>query len=233
VELAQSLGSGGAEFNVVLAVILNALGQFEGLLEHPEVARKHYRRAITFLPAFVEANLNLAELYLEKKGSLDPNWAIRAERLLLDVQAIDASNTRFLTLLGTLYANPVFSRIAKATELLTNALPDPAAGQRLGGVLFEQGNPADAIAPLLSSVTQDSSLGSGHLLLARCALALDPTDRRKCELLRRVESWLKRMASEGGGPQYKKEADNLLAKVIKNIEECSKKSFPPAETAAT
>lgn len=219
----------GSELNVVMAVTLNALGQLEALLDTPDSARLHYRRALTFLPSFVEANLNLAELYLEKKGSLDTNWSARAERLLLDAQNVDANNTRSEVLLGTLYANPVFGRIDDAIKQLTKALPDPNAGQRLAGIYYEEGKPADAIAPLLSALAQDTSLGSGHLLLARCALALDPSDRRRCELVRRAESWLKKLAKGKGGSQYQKDAESLLPKVSAALAECAgKKPAPPA-----
>jgi tetratricopeptide (TPR) repeat protein len=208
------------ELNVVMAVTLNALGQLETLLGKPESARLRYRRALTFLPSFVEASLNLAELYLEKKGSLDSNWATRAERLVIDTQKIDPNNTRGQVLLGTLYANPVFGRIDKATAQLTQALPDPTAGQWLAGIYFSEGKPADAIAPLLSALAQDTSLGSGHLLLARCALALDPADRRRCELLRRADSAIKKLAKGKGGSQYQQDAQALLPKIAAAMSAC-------------
>jgi hypothetical protein len=220
-------GSGGYYLNVVLAVTLNALGQIETLLDSPEQARVQYRRALTFLPTFVEANLNLAELYLEKKGSLDLNWAVRAERLLLDAQDADGTNARTQVLLATLYANPVFGKTDDAIKHFTNALPDPTAGQRLGGLYYALGKPSDAIAPLLSSITRDTSLGSSHLLLARCALNLDPGDRRRCDLLRSADSWLKKMAKGKSGLQYKKEAESLLPQMAKALAPCYTKE-PPA-----
>ncbi len=219
----------GAEFTVVMAVTLNALAQLEAMLDSPHDARIHYRRALTFLPCFVEANLNLAELYLERKGSLDANWPTRTERLLLDVQNLDTNNTRCAVLLGSLYANPVYGRFDDAVKQLTAALPDPNAGLRLAGIYFEQGKPSDAITPLLSALAQDTSLGSGHLLMARCALALDPDDRRKCELLRRAESWLKQLVRGKGGSQYERDAKSLLPRISAAVAVCD--GPKPAPTA--
>jgi hypothetical protein len=178
----------------------------------------------------VEPGLNLAALYVEKKTSLDVNWATRAERLLLDIQTIDPKNTRNLVLLGELYANPVFGRTDDAKKLFTQALPDPEAGRRLGGLCFAEGDPAGAIAPLLSSVAQDS-MGSGQLLLTRCALALPTTDRRKCELLRTCQKWLIGMERETGARSNSKSAASLLPKVQAAIDECSKEPVAQASKA--
>ena len=211
--VAAENGRDGSENNVVLAVILNALGQLQSFAGDFVSARARYRRSLTLLPTFLDPALNLAELYCERKEALDPNWATRAQRLLLDAQAADACNARCLVLLGRLYAGPVFGRVEDAKKLLTQALPAPNAGLHLGRILFEEGNRADAIAPLVSCVTQDSELGEGQLLLTRCALELPDGDRRKRELLLRCKGWLRHMVAGYALPRFSGEAERLLAEV--------------------
>jgi tetratricopeptide (TPR) repeat protein len=205
-------GQDGAENNVVLAVIRNAVGQLEAILDRSEDARGHYRGALTLLPSFLEASLNLADLYFEKQAALDINWPTRAERLLLDVQSADPRNTRCLVLLGSLYGTTLFGRFDKAQDLLTQALPDPSAGQRLGALLFGQAKPAEAVAPLLSAVEQDR-LGFSHLLLTHCTLALPVVDPRRHPLLLREKAWLLEMLDGKAGDVYRKDAENLLPAV--------------------
>jgi tetratricopeptide (TPR) repeat protein len=229
VEEAITKGDGrhGADDNVVLAVTLNAVGQLKGLLGHSMDARALYRRALTLLPSFIQPSLNLAALYLDKKSSLDVNWATRAERLLLDVQVIDVTNIRGMVLLGRLYSNPIFGRNNDAKVLLNKAMPDPEAGRRLAGILFEEGNPGDAIAPLLSSIDQDS-LGSGHLLLARCTLELPATDRRKAQLLIRCQKALESIIKGTLPHSLVKEAVHLLPLVTAAAQERSEPKAPNA-----
>lgn len=176
--------------NVVITVTLNAAGQLKDLSGRPQEAREYLRRAITLMPAFIEATLNLAALYIDRKRSLDPHWAIRAEDLLRCVRSAEPLNTRAAILLGLLYAHPIFGRTGDAVTQLGSALPDPLAARRLGGLLLETGKPAEAVAPLLSAIEQEPRQGISNFLLALCALDLPPADQRRCKLLERSEKWL-------------------------------------------
>jgi tetratricopeptide (TPR) repeat protein len=189
----------GEENNVVLAVILNALGELIALSSRPNGARDYYRRSITLLPPFFEPYLNLAALYIHRKRSLDVRWATNAELLLREVQSHDPGNIRSMLLLGELYAQPIFGRIEDAKTQLMRALPDPHAAQRLGSLLLAQHDAAGAVAPLESAVSQEPRDGISNFLLALCALALPDTDSRRCRLLKGAEHWLTDQLHNGHG----------------------------------
>jgi tetratricopeptide (TPR) repeat protein len=213
--IAKGSGPNGSSCNIVLAVTLNAMGQLQALMGSSKKAREFYRRALTLLPSFTEPALNLADLYMEKKGSFDKNWATRTESLLLDVQKIEPANLRCLVLLGILYADTVFDRDEDAIALLKKAMPHPETGKRLAGIFFNQGKPADAIAPLQSSLKQLPT-DSGYLFFTRCALALPSTDLRRRQLLETCLMFLKKLAESDGSHHSasdKKEAISLLPKV--------------------
>jgi tetratricopeptide (TPR) repeat protein len=206
--------------NVVSAVMLNAVGQMQNLSRKEHAARDSFRRAITLLPTFVEPRLNLAGIYYERKGSLDPNWASRAETLLLDLKG-DPTEVRAATLLGALYAHPVFGRTDEAIKQFQIALPNPQAGRRLGALLMDVGRPADAVAPLLSAAQQVPQDYTVNYLLAQCAVKLPAADPRRCKLLVRSEKWLQdQVRTRPAGNRYSR----LLQKVQTTIELCSKSS---------
>jgi tetratricopeptide (TPR) repeat protein len=183
-------GQNPEENNVVIAVILNALGQLQNLAKTQHEARDSFRRAIRLLPTFLEPQLNLAAAYVEHKGSLDPNWATRAEGLLQNVQNLDGTEPRAAFLLGSLYAHPVFGKTDEAVKQLTLALPSPQAGLRLGSLLLDLGKPADALRPLLSAAEQEPRDSVANYLLALCALRLPADDQRRCRLMDRSARWL-------------------------------------------
>lgn len=229
---AEDGGTNGSEYNVVLAVFLNALGQLEGLIGHAKTARTYYRRSLTLQPTFVDAALNLAELYMRNESPLDENWAVRAQRLLLDVQNIDAGNTKCLLLLGTLYANPVFGKLDEAQTLLRSALPAPDVGLRLGQILLAEGKPAEAVGYLVAAARQRNSSTANRLLLVECVLALPANHRQKCDLLAKARSELRLIAQRNETAAWKPDADRLLPLVEKALEICTTpQPAPPATTA--
>jgi tetratricopeptide (TPR) repeat protein len=217
----------GEEENVVLAVALNGLGQLTALAGAAHEARQLYRRSMTLLPSFVEPMVNLGTLYVSKNKTFGPTWPFRAERLLLDIRTVDPENRRAVILLGSLYTMPVFARFAEAETLLRAALPDADAAMRLGRVLFEQGKYADAVAPLVSVISQEPARGSAKVLLTRVLLHLPDDDRRKCELLTRARSWMRALAGPTG--QSAKAATDLIAPVEAALAKCEPQ---PADTAA-
>jgi predicted Zn-dependent protease len=213
-------GVNGSDYTIVQAVFLNALGQVHAVLQQNDDARQSFRRAMTFLPTFIEARLNLAELYIERERSLDANWANRAEALLLRVRETEPNNKRALVLLGRLYHHPIFNRIEDAKTLLKSALPDPGACLLLGTILFQAGSVEDAIPPLLSLLEQETTSESGQLLLARCVLALPPDNRNKCQLLPRVKSDLTQIAFMSNDQNKKTNALSLLPKSEEALSTC-------------
>jgi tetratricopeptide (TPR) repeat protein len=208
----------GNNDNVVLSVTLNAMGQLQALMGSSKEARTFYRRALTLLPSFAEPSLNLADLYVEKKGSFDKNWPTRAESLLLDVQKIEPTNTRCLVLLGTLYANAVFGRDGEAITLFTKAMPSPEAGKRLAGLFYKQGKPADAIAPLQSSLKQ-SPTDSGNIFLTRCALALPATDLRRQQLLQTCLQFLVKLAQSDDADHHSTSDKNDAISLVPEVKD--------------
>jgi tetratricopeptide (TPR) repeat protein len=210
--------NGTDEDNVVVAVALNAAGQLKILARRPADARERLRRAITLLPSFVEPSLNLAELYLDRKRSLDVNWATRAQALLLNVQALDPSNARAATLLGSLYATPLFGRPDDAIAQLKSALPDPIAARRLGTLFLALDRAADAIQPLTTAAEQEPEYGISNYLLALAAVKL-LADSQGCRLLARSERWLNKAIKDGKskGTRYAR----LLERVHQRKKQCS------------
>jgi tetratricopeptide (TPR) repeat protein len=180
----------GEESSIALAVTLNAVGQLLDLSGRPAEALDVFRDSIAIVPTFVEPYLNLASMFIQRKGSLHHQWHTRAERLLLDVQEVDAKDTRASLLLGTLYAHPVFGRLAEAETQLRAAMPDFNAARRLGSLLLDQGKADDALAPLLSAAELDAENGISHYLLAICVANLKATHPQRCRLLNRAERWL-------------------------------------------
>ena len=184
------------ENNIVRAVAYNALGQLATLAGRPHEARDYCRHALTLLPSFVEAAINLAAVYEEANVGIDREWATRAERLLVDVLSLDPSNTRALVLLGKIYADPIFSRLDDAATQFKKALPDVSAAVRLGRVYMTQGKFGDAIAPLESARSRNDRPGTAAMLLATCALELPMEDRRRCPLLDRAAKWMIKLGEE-------------------------------------
>jgi tetratricopeptide (TPR) repeat protein len=199
------------ENNVVSAVMLNAIGQLQNLSKKEHAARDSFRRAITLLPTFLEPQRNLAGVYYECKGSLDPNWAVRAETLLLDLKRADPTELRVATLLGTLYAHPVFGRTDEAIKQFQLALPNPEAGRRLGALLVDVGKSSDAVAPLLSAVQQVPRDDAANYLLALCAADLPAADSRRCKLLERSERWLRDQVNA-------RPSENRYSQLLKNVQ---------------
>jgi len=195
---------GGEQNNVVIAVLLNALGELVALSKQPNGARDYYRRSLTLLPSFVEPYLNLAALYIARKRSLDVHWATNAERLLLEVQSNDPDNGRSRLLLGDLYMHPIFGRVEEAKAQLTRALPDSQAARRLGSLLLAQHDPAGAVAPLASAMNQEPRDGISNFLMALCALALPETDQRRCGLLEAAERWLTDQVNAGTAKRFQR-----------------------------
>jgi tetratricopeptide (TPR) repeat protein len=215
------------ENNIIRAVVYNALGQLATLAGRPHDARDHCRRALTLLPSFVEAEINLAALYEEARRSLDREWATRADGLLRDVLALDPGNVRALVLLGKIYADQIFSRLDDAANCFRKALPDVSAAIRLGRVYIEQGKFGDAIAPLQSAASRDDHPGTAALLLASCALELPNDDRRRGPLLDRAAKWMITLGEEDShtGRQAKQLASRLAGAL--------KTSQPASDNALT
>ncbi len=193
---------------MLLAVTLNALGQLEALLDRPEEARRHYRRALTFLPSFIEASLNLGSC-TSIRNSIRI-WATRAERLFLeDVEAIATSNKRSMILLGQLYAIPFSVAGTTYRPSSRKRCQTQAPGGSWAPYIWSWATGRCSGASALGHRTGHQFKSQSRAITSRAAL--DPKDVRKHKLLKRAAAWMWAMSRGKNGPQPQESGDVAAA----------------------
>jgi len=108
-------------YTVARAVAENARGWALYRLGQRKDAIVELRDAITLMPDFVDAYLNLAELLMKAKDELDANWIQEAQDQLNQVLLLSPSSQRAHYLLGRLFSNPAIGRYQDAKDHLAKA----------------------------------------------------------------------------------------------------------------
>jgi tetratricopeptide (TPR) repeat protein len=111
--------------------------------------------AITLMPDFVDAYLNLAEILIGGRSKVDPNWIQEAQSQLDQALLLSPSSPRAHYLSGRLLAKPAIGEFEKAKEHLLKAELFPNSyflyAQILKGI---DGNPKGAIEALAKSIAR-------------------------------------------------------------------------------
>jgi tetratricopeptide (TPR) repeat protein len=136
------------------AVAQTARGRAKAEMGDRRAAVADYRRAITLAPDFVEAYLQLAELYLRAGGGGFPDWVEQAEAALTTALAISPSNPRAHNLLGRLYARDAVARYQDAIGHLKQADSYASSFTEHARLLEKRGDLAGAVAVHRRSVAR-------------------------------------------------------------------------------
>ena len=142
-------------YTVARAVMKNAFGWALHSVGQSAKAEEELRVAISLMPDFVDAYVNLAEILLDQKGILDPNWIEEAKTKLEQALALSPSSERAHYLMGRLLMNPALGDFAQAKEHLCKADLIPNSYLMHAEILRAQDkDPRQAIETLNKSIAR-------------------------------------------------------------------------------
>lgn len=238
------LGKNAAEadlraYTIARAVMKNAHGWALHCVGRSVEADEELREAISLMPDFVDAYVNLAEVLLDQKGNLDPNWVEEAKVNLDEALARSPSSQRAHYLMGRLLMNPALQDFTQAKEHLSKAELIPNSYLFHAQILMDQEHTAGpAIETLNKSIARFPRADHRYGILVNWVLKFVGSSQAAPgsaelaavkTLLDRALAVAHKLQKQGLDEKRRAEGDRLVDKVIALQEKLFPKSTGPAE----
>jgi tetratricopeptide (TPR) repeat protein len=211
--LPQTPESDWSIYPVVLATVHNAFGRACYLIGRYRESIDVLHRVINTSPAFIDAYVNLAQVYMHLKDQFYIEWIARTEMVLKKVIELSPTHQKAHYILAKLYAEPGVQKYAQAKEHLDSAGSNPANDALRARILHDEHHLDGALEVFKRSLAvfskPDYRFGLYVDYLLEAAGPVNP-DRQKLHLAAEVA---KRLKEGGTRPSERKWGDRLLRKI--------------------
>lgn len=224
----DALKTESRDYSLARAVIYSSYGRALYLTgADQQAAQAALQEAIAFEPELIDAQIHLAQIFLEKGGD-----ALQlAEERLAEALEISPSNQKVHYLLGKLYSDRRRGQYEKAKEHFGKADRFAQSHARLAEILSEQDrNPLAAIEAMRRAISMNPQPDYRFSKLIGYVLRLSSKGEATADLLREAHRWAERLAQKAQQDSLRQKGEEMKKRVQRALDLLTRKpAAKPAE----